>query len=248
MEEIFKLFYNSLEKPIDIKGILLFPYIEDDKIVWRYDNPADLSFNSYVLETCIEDLFYDFCKQAEMTLVPTFPIFWDIDSPKTLYINEELKSKIEQSLLEIKDLSYWDDNNSNLVCKSQMDYWELSQEFSETIFLEVGFNLYDIFIDNVPVDSIKANKWLEGYMHAEDAIVEGEYLLDGIKYIISEEETMYDESYMNIAVSIYETCIEDNPISPLDDFLDDVKVVSNTIKVDIEKTNDNNDEIENWLN
>ena len=129
-----------------------------------------------------------------------------------------------------------------------MDYWELSQEFSETIFLEVGFNLYDIFIDNVPVDSIKANKWLEGYMQAEDAIVEGEYLLDGIKYIISEEETMYDESYMNIAVSIYETCIEDKPISSLDDFFDDVKVVSNTIKVDIEKTNDNNDEIENWLN
>ena len=170
MEEIFKLFYNSLEKPIDIKGIFLFPYIQDDKIVWTYDNPADLSFNTYVLETCIEDLFYDFCKQTEMTLVPAFPIFWNIDSPKTLFINEELKSKIEQSLLEIKDLSYWDDNNSNLVCKSQMDYWELSQEFSETIFLEVGFNLYVIFIDNVPVDSIKANKWLEGYMHAEEAI------------------------------------------------------------------------------
>jgi len=233
MEEIFKLFYNSLEKPIDIKGILLFPYIEDDKIVWRYDNPADLSFNTYVLETCIEDLFYDFCKQAEMTLVPTFPIFWDIDSPKTLYINEELKSKIEQSLLEIKDLSYWDDNNSNLVCKSQMDYWELSQEFSETIFLEVGFNLYDIFIDNVPVDSIKANKWLEGYMHAENAIVEGEYLLDGIKYIISEEETLLDESYMNISVTIDYKCPKDNHMNSLEDNKEDKVVSSEAVKFNI---------------
>ena len=243
MEEIFKLFYNSLEKPIDIKGILLFPYIEDDKIVWRYDNPADLSFNSYVLETCIEDLFYDFCKQAEMTLVPTFPIFWDIDSPKTLYINEELKSKIEQSLLEIKDLSYWDDNNSNLVCKSQMDYWELSQEFSETIFLEVGFNIYDILIDEVPVDSIKANKWLEGYMHAEDANVEAQYLLDETSCIIFEEETVADESYMNIAVSIYETCIEDNPTPTSVAFIAKEEEVSDDYKVEIVKTYHENGQI-----
>ena len=34
----------------------------------------------------------------------------------------------------------------------------------------VHFLLTIYIIDNVPVDSIKANKWLEGYMHAEDAI------------------------------------------------------------------------------
>ena len=32
MEKIFKLFYNSLEKPINVKGILLIPNIEEDKI------------------------------------------------------------------------------------------------------------------------------------------------------------------------------------------------------------------------
>ena len=178
-----------------------------------------------------------------MILVPTFPIFWDIDSPKTLYINEELKSKIEQSLLEIKDLSLWDDNNSNLVCKSKMDYWELSQEFSETIFLEVGFNIYDILIDKVPVDSNKANKWLEGYMHAEDANVEAQYLLDETSCIIFEEETVADESYMNIAVSIYETCIEDNLTSTSVAFIAKEEEVSDDNKVEILKTYHDNGQI-----
>lgn len=243
MEEIIKLFYNSLEKPTNVKGILLSTFIEEDKIIWKYDNPNDLSFNTYVLETCVEDLFYDFCKQAEIILIPTFPIFWDIDSPKTLYINEELKSKIERSLLEIKDLSYWDDNNSNLVCKSQMDYWELSQEFSETIFLEVGFNIYDILIDKVPVDSIKANKWLEGYMHAEDANVEAQYLLDETSCIIFEEETVADESYMNIAISIYETCIEDNLTPTSVAFIAKEEEVSDDNKVEILKTYHDNGQI-----
>jgi hypothetical protein len=233
MEEIVKLFYNSLEKPIDIKGILLFPYIEDDKIVWRYDNPADLSFNTYVLETCVEDLFYDFCKQAEIILIPTFPIFWDIDSPKTLYLNKELKSKIEQSLLEIKDLSLSLNNNSNLVCKSQMNYWELSQEFSETIFLEVGFNLYDIFIDNESVNTFEASKWIENYYNKVTAFLEGQQLLDEIEYILSDEETLLDESYMNISVTIDYKCPKDNHMNSLEDNKEDKVVSSEAVKFNI---------------
>lgn len=46
MEEIIKLFYNSLEKPTNVKGILLSTFIEEDKIIWKYDNPNDLSFNT----------------------------------------------------------------------------------------------------------------------------------------------------------------------------------------------------------
>ena len=61
MEEIFKLFYNSLEKPIDIKGILLSPFLENDKIVWKFDNPGDISFSIYILESYLKDFFYAFC-------------------------------------------------------------------------------------------------------------------------------------------------------------------------------------------
>lgn len=227
MEKIFKLFYNSLEKPINVKGILINPNIEEDKIVWKYENPNNLSFSTYILETYIEDLFCDFCEQAEFTKVPSFPIFWDIDSPVTLYINEELKSEIEKLLLEIKDISLWLNNNSNLECKSQMDYWKLSQEFSETIFLEVRFNLYDIYIDNESVSTIKASKWIQNYYYKDTAFLEGQQLLDEIEYIISEEETMYDESYMNIAVSIDYICPKDNHINKLNknDMYEEEKVI-----------------------
>jgi hypothetical protein len=233
MEEIIKLFYNSLEKPTNIKGILLSPFIEKDKIVWKYENPNNLSFSTYVLETYIEDLFCDFCEQAEFTKVPSFPIFWDIDSPITLYINQELKSKIEKSLLEIKDLSLWLYNNSNLVCKSQMDYWELRQEDSYTIFLEVGLELCDIFIDNESVNTFKASKWIENYYHKVTAFLEGQQLLDEIEYMISEEETMYDESYMNIAVSIDYICPKDNHMNSLEDNKEDIVVSSEAVKFNI---------------
>ena len=65
MNETIKLFYDSLEKPIYFKDILLIPFIEEDKIIWKYENPSNLSFNTYVLETYIEDLFCDFCKEAQ---------------------------------------------------------------------------------------------------------------------------------------------------------------------------------------
>lgn len=233
MKETIKLFYDSLEKPIYFKGILLIPFIEEDKIIWKYENPSNLSFNTYVLETYIEDLFCDFCEEAEFTNVPSFPIFWDIDSPIKLYINQELKSKIEKSLLEIKDLSLWLNNNSNLVCKSQMDYWELSQEFSETIFLEVGFNLYDIFIDNESVNTFKASKWIENYYNKVTAFLEGQQLLDEIEYILTDEETLLDESYMNISVTIDYICTKDNHMNFLEDNEEDIEVSSEAVKFNI---------------
>lgn len=209
IEEIIKLFYNSLEKPTNIKGILLSPHIEGNNIIWKYDNPDALSFSTYILESNIEELFNDFCVKSKVTTVPSFPIFWSIDSPKILYINEELKSKIEKSLLEIEDLSLWDDNNSNLVCESKMDYWELNQEDFYTIYLEVGFNLNNIFIDDVSVDNSKASEWLEEYGYKIEANIDEQQLLDRTTCLIFEEETVADDSNMDISVSINYTCPED---------------------------------------
>ncbi len=231
MEEIFKLFYNSLEKPIDIKGILLSPFLENDKIVWKFDNPGDISFSIYILESYLKDLFYAFCKQAEMTLVPSLPIFWDIDSPKTLYINEELKSKIEQSLLDINNLVLCYDN-TYLECNSQLFNWELSQEDPETIFLVVNFKLFDIFIDNDSVDSTKAIEWIEEYYYEGDANIDAEQLLDPTSFIILEEELISDESFMNmlcISVTIDYICSEDNHMASSDVFFDDDKEVSDEV-------------------
>ena len=110
MEKLIGMYYKSLKKPTNINGLLLYPFMEDGNIRWEYDNQNNVSFNIDTVEGYLEQLIYDFFKLAG--LEPDFreltPKYCKIDSPKTLYITNELKSNLEKSLSKINKITLFD--------------------------------------------------------------------------------------------------------------------------------------------
>ena len=213
MEKIIQIYYKSLKKPTNINGLLLYPFMEDGKIRWEYDNQNNVSFNIDTIEGYLEQLIYDFFKLVGIE--PDFreltPKYCKIDSPKTLYINNELKSKLEKSLSKIKTMHLFD-GEKNFKCNSQMINWELKRQDNESLSLYVSFKIYNASIDKEPVDDIKASKWLQEFTYSDWAMESEEDVIHEATSIIYYEKNIYDKDYMSIntVLDYYDT--EGNPM------------------------------------
>ena len=54
-ERLIKLYYEKLKKPTIIYGLVLHPFMVDNKIKWEVENPNDVSFASDVVEGHLEE-------------------------------------------------------------------------------------------------------------------------------------------------------------------------------------------------
>jgi hypothetical protein len=213
MEKLIGMYYKSLKKPTNINGLLLYPFMEDGNIRWEYDNQNNVSFNIDTIEGYLEQLIYDFFKLVG--LEPDFreltPKYCKIDSPKTLYITNELKSKLEKSLSKIKTI-YLFDGEENFKCDSQMINWELKRQDTESLSLYVSFKIYNASIDKEPVDDIKASMWLQEFTYSDEAMESEEDVIHEATSIIYNEKNIYDSDYMyvNTVLDYYDT--EGNPM------------------------------------
>jgi hypothetical protein len=213
MEKLIEIYYKSLKKPTNINGLLLYPFMEDGNIRWEYDNQNNVSFSIDTIEGYLEQLLYDFFKLAG--LEPDFrilsPKYCRIDSPKILYITNELKSKLEKSLSKIKTIHFFD-GEKNFKCDSQMINWELKRQDTESLSLYVNFKIYNSSIDKEPVDNIKASDWLQDFSYYEEAMESEEDVIHEAMIIIFNEKNIYDNDYMfiNTVLDYYDT--EGNPM------------------------------------
>lgn len=213
MEKIIAMYYKSLKKPTNINGLLLYPFMEDGNIRWEYDNQNNVSFNIDTVEGYLEQLIYDFFELAG--LQPDFreltPKYCKIDSPKILYITNELKSKLEKSLSKINKMTLFD-GGQFFKCDSQVINWELKRQDTESLSLYVSFKIYNASIDKEPVDDIKASNWLQEFTYSDEAMESEEDVIHEATSIIYNEKNIYDKDYMyvNTVLDYYDT--EGNPM------------------------------------
>ena len=73
-ERLIKLYYNKLKKPTIINGLVLHPFIVDDRIIWEVENPNDVSYSSTVVEGHLEEMLYEFLELAGVIIVKRFQV------------------------------------------------------------------------------------------------------------------------------------------------------------------------------
>jgi len=213
MEKLIGMYYKSLKKPTNINGLLLYPFMEDGNIRWEYDNQNNASFNIDTVEGYLEQLIYDFFKLVG--LEPDFreltPKYCKIDSPKILYITNELKSKLEKSLSKINKINLFD-GGQFFKCDSQMINWELKRQDTESVSLYVSFKIYNSSIDEKLVNNINASEWLQEFTYSDEAMESEEDVIHEATSIIYNEKNIYDSDYMyvNTVLDYYDT--EGNPM------------------------------------
>lgn len=213
MEKLIGMYYKSLKKPTNINGLLLYPFMEDGNIRWEYDNQNNVSFNIDTVEGYLEQLIYDFFELAG--LKPDFreltPKYCKIDSPKILYITNELKSKLEKSLSKINKITLFD-GGQFFKCDSQMINWELKRQDTESLSLYVNFKTYNSSIDEEPVDDIKASEWLQEFTYSDEAMESEEDVIHEATSIIYNEKNIYDRDYMMVSTVLDYYDTEGNPM------------------------------------
>jgi len=63
-ERLIKIYYDKLKKPTILNGLVLHPFMVDNKIKWEVENPNDVSYSSNVVEGHLEEMLHKFLTLA----------------------------------------------------------------------------------------------------------------------------------------------------------------------------------------
>ena len=105
-QRLIKLYYNKLKKPTIIYGLVLHPFMIDDKIRWEYENPNDVSFSTNVVEGHLEEMLHDFLSLAGLATITNanYGLDWSQLSKdycrlskEDVYVSKNTKNKINNS-------------------------------------------------------------------------------------------------------------------------------------------------------
>ena len=100
-QRLIKLYYNKLKKPTIIYGLVLHPFMIDDKIRWEVENPNDVSFSSDVVEGHLEEMLHGFLTLAGLTNHTNSSLncsqlsrdYYKL-TENDVYINKEIRNKV----------------------------------------------------------------------------------------------------------------------------------------------------------
>lgn len=104
-KKIFDLYKKFIKGTLNVHGIELSPNLHQSGsyIEFSFDNPKDLPYSKEGLSGFIQESFYDFGNFIGLDVLKLWRDKFDIDC-EDLYVTEELYSKIDDTLKNIRDL------------------------------------------------------------------------------------------------------------------------------------------------
>jgi hypothetical protein len=202
-QRLIKLYYNKLKKPTVIHGLVLHPFIVDNKIKWEVENPNDVSFSSSVIEGHLEQMLYEFLKFAGITSFnsPNINIDWAQLSrdyckltKDDVYINRDVRNKINKSFENLKEIKLNDDG-SILIAECFVINWSLEYD-DEALGFQLDLELSNPKIDNEDVDDDTLQDYIQSFIY-DDTYYEQELDIIGrTVLIVQNEKNLFDDEYM----------------------------------------------------
>ena len=206
-QRLIKLYYDKLKKPTIIHGLVLHPFMVDNKIKWEVENPNDVSFASTVVEGHLEEMLHDFLKLAGVTngYNPTSGLDWSELSRNycrlnkdDVYISKNTRNKINESLENLNKIKL-DDNGSILISECFVRNWSLEYPDTEALYFHLDLELSNPKIDDEDVDDDTLQDFIQSFVYDDDANEQEQEIISGIMTIIYNEPNLIDHDYMFIA-------------------------------------------------
>ena len=207
-ERLIKIYYDKLKKPTIIYGLVLHPFMIDNKIIWEVENPNDVSFSSNVVEGHLEEMLHNFLTLAgivkEYSTSPS--VNWrELSqnycrlSKSDVHISKDLSNKINQQCDRFNSIRLKDDNLT-LTSDCYVKDWSIEYPDTEALYFHVSLELTNPRISgNVgpeEVDYDTVSQFLEEFMYNDTS---SEQETDSVWQIIREvynEKNMFDDTYM----------------------------------------------------
>ena len=214
--KIIKLYYKKLDKPTNINGIILHPFLQEDKIVWEYENPNDVSFATDVVNGHLEELLYNFLKNIGIN---NTNIDWKSLSSKycklgdsDVYINDDIRNKINRIADNFKTITLYDGyhtNDNELIATCYVKNWsiEYPDDTAEALRFHLDLELSDPKINNEPVDDDTLQEFIESFIYCDDADEQETETIWEITKPLRKEKNLFDDAYMyiNAVIGYYDS-------------------------------------------
>ena len=205
-EKLIKLYYDKLKKPTIIYGLVLHPFMIEDKIRWEYENPNDVSFASTVVEGHLEEMLHDFLRLAGITngYNPNSGLDWSELSrnycrlnKNDVYVSKNTRNKINKSL-ENLDKIRLEDGSIILDSECVVKNWSLEYPDTEALYFHLDLELFNPLINGVEADDDELQEFIQGFVYNEDANEQEQDIISDVMTVIYDEPNLLDHDYMFI--------------------------------------------------
>ena len=215
-QRLIKLYYDKLKKPTIINGLVLHPFMVDNKIKWEVENTNDVSFASTVVEGHLEEMLHYFLRLAGITngYNPTSGLDWRELSQNyckltedDVYIGRDFSNKINQQCDRLNTIKLVDDGLT-LISDCYVRDWSIEYPDTEGLYFHVSLELTNTRISGSlgpeEVDYDTVSQFLEEFMHNDNSSEQETDLLWQIIREVYNEKNMFDDTYMfNVGVIKY---------------------------------------------
>ena len=214
-QRLIKLYYNKLKKPTIIYGLVLHPFMIDDKIRWEYENPNDVSFATNVVEGHLEEMLHDFLSLAGLATITHANNGLDWSqlskdycrlSKDDVHVSKNTRNKINKALENLNKIRLEDGSvilNSECVVKN----WSLEYPDTEALYFHLDLELFNPNIEGVDADDDELQDFIQSFVYDEDANEQEQDIISDVMNIIYDEPNLLDHDYMFIApvIGYYDT-------------------------------------------
>ena len=197
-DKLLRLFLKTIDTPLNINGLLLYPQLNEDSIEWEIKNPNDISYSNYVVDGHLEELLYDFMIMTGTKDLPAWgtKIYEQncrVGNVRYFYINQELRDKINKKCSDFTSIELEDEEKLNSEC--YVMNWDIGCE-DEMFNFYLSLELTNPKIDGVDVDDDTLHDFIQNFTYNESA---QEQELDAVWDIVStimDNKNMFDSTYM----------------------------------------------------
>jgi hypothetical protein len=198
-DKLLRLYLKTIESPLNIYGLLLYPHLNEDSIEWEIKNPNDISYSNYVVDGHLEESLYDFMVMTGTKDLPAwgtdiYEKYCRVGNVKYFYMNQELRQKINDKCSDFTSIELHDEEKLNSEC--YVLNWDIGYEDHEMFNFYLSLELTNPMINGGEIDDDALGEFIQNFTYNESA---QEQELDLVWHIITEiidNKNMYDSTYM----------------------------------------------------
>jgi hypothetical protein len=201
-QRLIKLYYDKLKKPTVINGLVLHPFMVDNKIKWEVENTNDVSFSSTVVEGHLEEMLHGFLTLAGLTNPTNSSLNWSQLSrdyckltEDGVYISKEIRNKVNESLENLKEIKL-DDSGSILISECFVINWSIEYIDTESLNFHLDLKLYNPKIDNEDVDDDTLQDYIQSFIYDNISHDQETDIIWRAASIVQNEKNLFDNTYM----------------------------------------------------
>jgi len=206
-QRLIKLYYDKLKKPTIIYGLVLHPFMINDKIRWEYENPNDVSFATNVVEGHLEEMLHEFLSLAGLATITHTNNSLDWSqlskdycrlSKEDVHVSKNTRNKINKSLENLDKIRLEDGSiilNSECVVKN----WSLEYPDTEALYFHLDLELFNPKIDGVDVDDDELQDFIQSFIYDVYSSEQEQDLISDVMRVIYDEPNLLDHDYMFIS-------------------------------------------------